>query len=168
VAREAGVALPGTAADRLDVVERLPGDATTEFGAPGAVAAGDGDGLTPAEAKRQAALLEAAWAVMDRVVEGAPPTLRKGPRGGGRDRDAIVDHVLGAEAAYARKIGIAHKAPTGADTEAVAALRGEILQAVRTRRFGSPPRSEPWPARYAIRRIAWHVLDHVWEIEDKS
>jgi hypothetical protein len=168
VAEEAGVAFPATAADRLDVVERLPGDATTEFGAPGAVAAGDEDGLSPSEAKRQAALLEAAWAVMDRVVAGAPPTLRKGPRGGGRDRDAIVDHVLGAEAAYARKIGIAHKAPTGGDAEAVAALRGEIVEAVRTRRFGAPPRSEPWPARYAIRRIAWHVLDHAWEIEDKS
>jgi hypothetical protein len=24
-----------------------------------------------------------------------------------------------------------------------------------------------WPARYALRRIAWHVLDHAWEIEDK-
>jgi hypothetical protein len=24
------------------------------------------------------------------------------------------------------------------------------------------------PPRYAIRRIAWHVLDHAWEIEDKS
>ena len=22
--------------------------------------------------------------------------------------------------------------------------------------------------RYAFRRIAWHVLDHAWEIEDKS
>lgn len=168
VAAEAGIELPATAADRLDVVERLPGDATTEFGAPGAVAAGDEDDLSPAEAKRSAALLEAAWAVMDRVAAEAPPTLRRGPRGGGRDRDAIVDHVLGAEAAYARKIGIAHKAPTMADPEAVAALRGEVLQAVRTRRFGAPPRSAPWPARYAIRRIAWHVLDHAWEIEDRS
>jgi hypothetical protein len=25
-----------------------------------------------------------------------------------------------------------------------------------------------WPPRYAARRIAWHVLDHAWEIEDKS
>jgi len=49
-----------------------------------------------------------------------------------------------------------------------AALRSAILEAVRTRTFGSPPRSERWPARYAIRRIAWHVLDHAWEIEDKS
>src|SRR5829696_7512094 len=145
VAAEAGLDLPATVAEHLDVVERLPGDATTEFGAPGAV-----------------------WAVFDRVAAAAPATLAKGPRGGGRDRDPIVEHVVGAEAGYARKIGIAHKAPAGADTAAVAALRTEILDAVRSRRFGAPPRSEPWPARYAIRRIAWHVLDHAWEIEDKS
>ena len=168
VAAEAGIDLPANAGDRLDVVERLPGDATTDFGAPGAVAEGDSDPLSPAEAKRQAALLEASWAVFDRVVAGAPKTLAKGPRGGGRDRDPIVDHVVGAEAGYARKIGIAHKPPSGGDAEAVGALRAEILEAVRTRHFGEPPRSKAWPGRYAIRRIAWHVLDHAWEIEDKS
>jgi hypothetical protein len=101
-------------------------------------------------------------------VAGAPATLRKGPRGGGRDRDAVVDHVVGAEAAYARKIGIARKPPAGADREAVTALRQDVLEAVRARRFGSPPRSKGWPGRYAVRRMAWHVLDHAWEIEDKS
>lgn len=25
-----------------------------------------------------------------------------------------------------------------------------------------------WPLRYLIRRAAWHVLDHAWELEDKS
>ena len=25
-----------------------------------------------------------------------------------------------------------------------------------------------WPPRYAARRIAWHALDHAWEIEDRS
>jgi hypothetical protein len=24
-----------------------------------------------------------------------------------------------------------------------------------------------WSARNYVRRIAWHVLDHAWEIEDK-
>ena len=168
VASEARVPFPASVADRLEVVERLPGDASTEFGAPGAVAEGDAEDLSPGEAKRQAALLEAAWAVFDRVAAGAPATLAKGPRGGGRDRDPIIDHVVGAEAGYARKIGIAHKAPSGADAAAVAALRNDILDAVRSRRFGAPPRSEPWPARYAIRRIAWHVLDHAWEIQDRS
>jgi hypothetical protein len=168
VAAEAGLRLPPSSGDALEVVERLPGDATTDFGAPGAIAEGDAGDLTEAEAGRHADLLAAAWTVLDRVAAGAPATLRKGPRGGGRDRDAIVDHVLGAEAAYARKIGIAHQAPGRTDTEAVAALRNDILTAFRNRRFGAPPRSRAWPPRYAARRIAWHVLDHAWEIEDKS
>jgi hypothetical protein len=24
-----------------------------------------------------------------------------------------------------------------------------------------------WPVPYAIRRIAWHALDHAWEMEDR-
>ena len=33
---------------------------------------------------------------------------------------------------------------------------------------GSPPVERGWPQRYAARRIAWHALDHAWEIEDRS
>src|SRR5438552_2637529 len=25
-----------------------------------------------------------------------------------------------------------------------------------------------WPQRYAARRIAWHALDHAWEMQDRS
>ena len=33
---------------------------------------------------------------------------------------------------------------------------------------GSPLADRRWTARYAARRIAWHALDHAWEIEDRS
>jgi hypothetical protein len=33
---------------------------------------------------------------------------------------------------------------------------------------GSPLADRKWTARYAARRIAWHALDHAWEIEDRS
>jgi hypothetical protein len=33
---------------------------------------------------------------------------------------------------------------------------------------GTPPVPKGWPPRYAARRIAWHALDHAWEIEDRS
>jgi hypothetical protein len=168
VVEEAGVRFPASVARAFDVVEHLPGDATTDFGAPGKVAAGDHDALTAAQARRQAALVEAAWTVFDRVVAGAPATLRKGPRGGGRDRDQVVDHVLGAEASYARTLGVRHPAPAQDDTEAIAALRADILDALRAARSGEARTPKGWPPRYAARRIAWHVLDHAWEIEDKS
>src|SRR5512143_2346395 len=70
VARDAGVDLPSVAHPSraeaaLDVVARVPGNATTEFGAPGVVPAFDADGWTPEEARRQTALLVAAWARFD-------------------------------------------------------------------------------------------------------
>ena len=31
-----------------------------------------------------------------------------------------------------------------------------------------PPENPRWPVPYAARRIAWHVLDHAWEMQDKA
>jgi hypothetical protein len=157
VAATAGRRLAPKDADRLDVVERVSGSASTDFGVPGAIADVDRRKLSGKEAQRVAALVGAAWEILDVVVAGAPAKLRKGPRGGGRDRDAIVDHVLGAEVAYARKVGVRVKQP--ADGEAVAAERAQILAA------GT---DDAWPARYLARRVAWHAIDHAWEIEDRS
>src|ERR1700694_2035962 len=67
-----------------EVRERLPGDATTDSGAPGAIAKAESKRLTKKEAGRLSALVSASWTVLDMVVEKAPPSLRKGPRGGGR------------------------------------------------------------------------------------
>ena len=53
-----------------------------------------------------AGLLAGSWRVFDEVVASAPAQLRKGPRGGGRDRDAVPDHVREAERTYARRIGV--------------------------------------------------------------
>jgi hypothetical protein len=33
---------------------------------------------------------------------------------------------------------------------------------------GSPVVSSGWTTRYAARRIAWHVLDHAWEMQDRA
>ena len=167
VTAEAGIAFPRDI-DDLRVVERLPGSASTDFGVPGEVAQRDHDPLTRAEAERIAALVAASWRVLDEVVATAPPTLRKGPRGGGRDRDAVATHVLEAEASYARKIGIRQPAPALDDRDAIEAARAAMLAALRQPSPGGPVVERGWPARYAARRIAWHVLDHAWEIEDKS
>jgi hypothetical protein len=166
VAEHAGLAFsPPTG---VDVVERLEGSGGTDFGVPGKVAAGDAQPLTGEEASRHTALLEAAWAIFDRIAATAPAELRKGPRGGGRDRDKIVDHVLGAEAAYARMIGLKHRQPPPNDRTAIAALRHAIITALSAPSDGSPLAPKGWPARYATRRFAWHVLDHAWEIEDRT
>jgi hypothetical protein len=182
VAVEAGLEAPDPA--RIEVVERLAGSRTTDFGVPGAIGALDGETLGTAEAARLVAILQAGWAFFDRVVATAPPILCKGPRGGGRDRDAIVDHVVGAEVeAYARKLGIRLPRPAWDDLEARATEREAIAAALRAAGAGrlaepatgaepaagaEPATGKRWPPRYAARRIGWHVLDHAWEIQDKS
>ena len=168
VAREGGIPFPDSQGIEFDVVERLPGSTGyTDFGVPGAAATSDSEPLSGQEAERQAALVRAAWVVFGQVVSSAPAELRKGPRGGGRDRDKVVDHVLGAETAYARKLGVKHRQPARGDTAAVAALREDIIAALQAA-ASTELEARRWLPRYAARRIAWHVLDHAWEIEDRS
>ena len=61
--------------------------------------------------------------------------------------------------AYSRKLGIRSK-DSGEARKAIGA-------ALAIPHDGQVP-PHGWPTRYAARRIAWHVLDHAWEIEDKS
>lgn len=166
IATEAGFKFPASPSFR--VVQRLPGTATTEFGAPDGVAEADSAPVTPANATRFVKLLSAAWSAFDRYAASAPQELRKGPRGGGRDRDKMIAHVIDAETAYARKIGVKHRAPSIDDRDAIAALREEIIAVLGAPNDGGPLTPTGWPSRYAVRRIAWHVLDHLWEMEDRS
>jgi hypothetical protein len=150
------------------VVERVKGNATTDYGAPGIQASSDAKSLTTGEAARICALLAASWKVFDAAVAKAPAELRKGPRGGGRDRDKIADHIIDAESAYASKLGLKLETPRRDDKAALQATRKAILDTIRAS-AGAPQTGEKrWPPRYAARRMAWHLLDHAWEIEDRS
>jgi hypothetical protein len=152
----------------FEVVERLPGSASTDFGVPEQFATADTAPLRSGEAVRLAALVAAAWTVFDRVAAGAPAELRKGPRGGGRDRDKMIDHVLASEVSYVRKLGIKHRLIAINDYSAIVGLRKTIYDALASESDGTPPVIGGWPPRYAARRIAWHVLDHAWEMQDRS
>jgi hypothetical protein len=139
-------------ATKFDVVERLPGNATTDFGAPGVPAKAESKPITTAQLDRLIALLEACWKYLDQVRAKAPNELRKGPRGGGRDRDKMYQHVLDAELEYGKRLGVQLKSPD----------RRALLEG-----FRDPAPNTKWPVAYAIRRTAWHALDHAWEIEDR-
>ena len=156
VAEAATVRFPKSAAKDFDVVERVKGDATTDFGAPSQSVATDAQPLSKAQAERLASLVEGAYAVFDQVRKKAPAELRKGPRGGGRDRDKVVAHVLDAENAYFRKVGVREG-------------RDAFLAALRAAREAQPElETKSWPWRYTARRVAWHALDHAWEMEDRA
>jgi hypothetical protein len=168
VAERAGVRFPKTVADSFDVVERMRGNATTDFGAPGAIAKADRQPTTAAAAKRIAALVTGAWTVFDEVAAASPAKLRKGPRGGGRDRDKMIGHVLEAEASYARMVDIKQKPPLIDDIAGIETLREALATLFAARSDGKPPKERGWPVRYAARRVAWHVLDHAWEMQDRA
>jgi hypothetical protein len=169
VAREAGEPFAEDAdAEVYKVVEHTDGSAGTEFGIPYAVTKLDRRRLTKAQAEREARLVEAAWTVLGRVAASAPAELRKGPRGGGRDRDKMVRHVIDADWAYAREIGIRIRQPDPLDDASVEELRAAMLDVLRQPTDGSPIADRKWTTRYAARRIAWHALDHAWEMEDRS
>jgi len=168
VAKVAGLALLDVDAARLDAIESVGGGGGTDFGVPSSITKSDRRRVTGAEAGRLASLVEAAWTVFDRVAAGAPAELRKGPRGGGRDRDKMIGHVIEADHAYAREIGIRVKEPRFGDRAAIEAERTAVLEALRQPSDGSPLADRKWTLRYAARRIAWHALDHAWEMEDRS
>ena len=165
VAAEAGEAFDP---DAYDVVEATAGGSGTEFGVPSAITDLDRRPLTAAEARRLARIVEAAWTVFDRVAASAPAELRKGPRGGGRDRDKMIDHVVESDWYYAREIGVRVQRPDPADRAAVEGMRAAMLEVLRQASDGSPLADRKWPARYAAARIAWHALDHAWEMEDRT
>lgn len=156
-----------TVAD-LEIVERNPGSAGTDYGVPSRPTSHDARPTDAAEAGRLADVVRAAWAFFDRTAAAAPEELRKGPRGGGRNTSKVISHVMEADRAYAEVMGIKVKEFSAGDRPAVEAMREAMLEVLRAARDGKPLAGRRWPARYAAHRIAWHALDHAWEIEDRS
>ena len=151
--RRYGDAVGAVPEGELHVIGTVVGTVTTGFGAPDVIGEWDAEPLTSKEIE----LLAASWEAFDRTVGRVSAQLQKGPRGGGRDRDQIVAHVQEAERSYGRKIG-ARVPPRTAWPE----QRQAILERL------AEPTHDQWPPKYAARRIAWHVLDHAWEMEDKD
>jgi hypothetical protein len=166
VAAGAGLTFLAVAGAKFDTVTEVEGGAATDFGVPSVIIDDDRRPVSSTQASRLAALVKSSWATFDAVAATAPEVLRKGPRGGGRDTSKIVAHVDEADGAYARELGIKQKPP--ADRAAVEAMRATVLDILSRPSDGSPLANRKWPQRYAARRIAWHALDHAWEIEDKS
>ena len=173
----AGTRLGFTAPKKLSqmvVVERLPGTATTDFGAPGVAPTVDQDrSCSAAELKRFEKILRAGWRAFDQAVKSARgKTLATGPRGGGRSLEAIITHVIGADVGYLTAVG--WKPPQAAEQHGnLAGTREAILAALEASATGAIPPKGPrggsrWTARYFVRRVAWHVMAHLWEIERRA
>jgi hypothetical protein len=159
----------------LDIVEYLPGGSGTDFGVPSAFAAADSRPMNEDELSLQITILQACHRAFDAAATRAVGvTLTTGPRGGGRPLEKIVRHVVEADQAYLQQLGTR---PPRWGTETPEAYGALILdlqtEALGARVHGDTPPNpnavkKLWSPRYFVRRAAWHVLDHAWEIEDRS
>lgn len=159
----------------FQVVERLEGDSATDFGVPGIAPAADARKVDAAELERLQALLKGCYQALDSAARAAEnKALRKGPRGGGRELEGILRHVLEAQGGYMATLGwkaakvdgesleeLAARTPQATLDALAAATRGETEQQ-------GPRGGKRWSPRYFTRRSAWHILDHAWEIEDRA
>jgi hypothetical protein len=166
--------LSPTGPSAFNVVERLPGSTTTDFGAPDASPAYDSRHVDDPALHRLQALLQASWQALDVITHlAAGKELRLGPRGGGRPLDKILWHVLNAEAAYLSQLGGKVRVDEmGSLVDEFARVRQAVLDTLTQSAHGELPARGPrgglrWTPWYFVRRTTWHVLDHAWEIEDR-
>ena len=78
---------------------------------------------------------------------------------------------MDAEGGYLRMLG--GKVEAGPKRDLAERTHAAVLGALEaTARDGPPPPGprggKRWLPRYFVRRVAWHVLDHAWEIEDRA
>ncbi len=170
VARYAGLEEEFDAAGELEIVEDHAGPGSTDFwGISFAPSSFERELMDPDELERKLALLQAAWRFFDEVAARVSPELRKGPRGGGRDRDRIVRHVFGNEGEdFARRIGVRAPLEEIATPEGLRAHRATYLAAFRERNERDWTVGRNWTLPFLLRHTAYHVLDHAWEMEDRD
>jgi hypothetical protein len=154
----------------IAVVEYMEGGPSTDFHGVSVKSAGaEQVQMTEAECERKIALLRACWTYFDDVASRVSPELRKGPRGGGRDRDRIVRHTNAAEIDdFASRVGV--KWPwdtTWHDPVALAEYRLAFCEGLRAANSRGPS-LKTWTVQFLIRRCAYHMLDHAWEMEDRD
>lgn len=170
VAARAGMAEAFSAEGPTTVVESYEGVGSTDFwGISFAFSDFDRQPMSAEELERELTLMQACWAFFDEVRARVSPELRKGPRGGGRDRDQVVRHTIVPEQYdWSRKLGLPSPATDlWSSDEALRARRNDYCDAIRGYHVEGKM-AKKWPLRYLIRHTAFHTLDHAWEMEDRD
>ncbi len=169
VAERAGYGVEFGCLGELEVVEEIEGIGMTDYyGVSGRPAQAEIGAMTDADFERKLALLQAAWATFDDTAARVSAELRKGPRGGGREKDRIINHANGAEIdEFAPKVGVKVPLETRDDSDALSTYRNDFAEALRDHHVRGE-RARSWELQFLIRRCAWHMLDHAWELEDRD
>ena len=169
VAEGAGLADAFARQRTIEVVERYPGSSSTDFWGIAHVPSGtEREGLAAADLERRLGLLRACWSFFDETAARVSAELRPGPRGGGWTRDEIVRHVYVNEPGqFTRKVEVRTPREAVLTPDGLAEHRDATVEAIRTYdALGKPART--WPIPFLVRRIAHHVMDHAWEMEDRD
>jgi hypothetical protein len=171
VAELAGLASEFDAAGPIEIVEDHVGTGSTDFwGISYAPAATEQEPMTEAEFDRGITLLRACWKFFDGVAARVSPEMRKGPRGGGRDRDRIIRHVIRNESEeFAKQVGLRIPEEGALTPDGLLQHRTTYVDAMRAYNAGElERRKRSWTLPFLIRHSAYHTLDHAWEMEDKD
>jgi|GEM_PF-2688490 len=117
---------------------------------------------------RRLKLLRAAWATFDDVVARIAAELLSSGRGGGRDRETIIRHVIAHDPEqFSRRIEVRTPSDVVLTADGLARQRAAYIDAFRAYNAeGKPART--WPFQFLIRRTAHHVMDHAWEMADRD
>ena len=159
-----------TSLDDFNIITRYEGNATTDFGSPGIIPDEDKRKITEADSEKYEQLLRACWDAFDKAIASAEgKELRTGPRGGGRDLDKIIAHVRESNLSYLRKQGQSVPKELREDRQAI---RIAILETLPIAVQGKVPEQGPrggalWHTPYFVRSVVGHLVDHIWEIEDR-
>ena len=171
IAELAGQAAEFDSAGPVEVVEDGIGTPSVDFWAisfsPSAAEHGPMD---EAQLDRALALLRACWDFFDGVAARVSPEMRKGPRGGGRDRDKIIRHTIRTESEdFAKQVGLRIPEEGALAPDALLRYRDDYVAAMRAYNAGEYDRPmRKSTLQFLIRHSAFHTLDHAWEMEDKD
>jgi hypothetical protein len=155
----------------LEIVEDRVGTGSTDFwGISFSPSSTEHGPMGDAELDRAITLLRACWTYFDDVAARVSPEMRKGPRGGGRDRDRIIRHVIRNESEdFAKQVGLRNAEESALTPEGLKQHRETYLAAMRAYNAGEVERRmRNWTLPFLIRHSAYHTLDHAWEMEDKD
>ena len=167
----AGMAREFDAAGPLEIIEEKVGTGSTDFwGISFSPSSKELDPMDEAKLERGITLLRACWAFFDAVAARVSPEMRKGPRGGGRERDEITRHVFRVESLdFAKQVGLQMPDGPTLNAEALRLYREDYVAGMRAYNAGQiERRMRSWTLPFLIRHSAFHTLDHAWEMEDKD
>jgi hypothetical protein len=169
IAERAGMAKAFARARDVEIVERVPGSSSTDFwGIAHVPSQIEREVLSPTDLERRLELLQACWAYFDDVAARVPAELLPGPRSAGRSRDQIIRHTYGTEPGQmARKVEVRTELDVVLTPKGLVKHRQAYLEAIRAYNAAGKP-ARTWPIQFLIRRTAYHVMDHAWEMEDRD